>query len=405
MNITYLHQYFNTPKMSGSTRSYEMAKRLVAKGHKVKMITSWREDDCRRGWFETEEAGIRVYWLPVPYSNTMGYQDRIKAFFCFAWKAAMKAASLPADVILATSTPLTIALPGSFAARQQKAPMVFEVRDLWPEIPIAVGALRNPMLQRLAILLERFAYSQSFRIIALSPGMKEGILRTGVPAETTVTVIPNSSDLDFFVSEKVNNMTFRQDHPEIGCMPLILYAGTLGIINNVGYLVDIAAASWNQNFVLKFVVVGDGLEKEKIRKKAYDLGVLDRNLYLYPPVPKHKMPDIFAAADVALSLVLDLKPLWANSANKFFDALASGTPVAINYSGWQADLIETTGAGILLPPNDPNEAAIRLNRFISDKNQLVTSGHSARKLAEEHFNRDRLAEQLEDVLLSAAERT
>jgi thioesterase domain-containing protein len=113
MKITYLHQYFNTPSMSGGTRSYEMAKRLVAKGHEVNMITSWREDDGRKGWFETEEAGIRVHWLPVPYSNKMGFRERINAFIRFAFGAARKAASLPADLVFATSTPLTIALSGA----------------------------------------------------------------------------------------------------------------------------------------------------------------------------------------------------------------------------------------------------------------------------------------------------
>ena len=175
MRITYLHQYFNTPEMSGGTRSYEMARRLVAMGHEVNMITSWREDDGRKGWFETAEAGIKVHWLPVPYSNKMGFKERISAFFRFAWGAARKAASLPADVVFATSTPLTIALPGVYAARRQKAPMVFEVRDLWPELPIAIGALKNPFLQFMARQLELFAYRNSKAIVALSPGMRDGV--------------------------------------------------------------------------------------------------------------------------------------------------------------------------------------------------------------------------------------
>ena len=126
--------------MAGGTRSYEMARRLVAMGHEVNMVTSWREPDGRNDWFTTDEAGIQVHWLPVPYSNHMSYNQRIASFFKFAWGAARKAATLPADVVFATSTPLTISLPGVYAARRQKVPMVFEVRDLWAELPIATVA-------------------------------------------------------------------------------------------------------------------------------------------------------------------------------------------------------------------------------------------------------------------------
>lgn len=405
MRITYLHQYFNTPEMIGGTRSYEMARRLVARGHEINMVTSWREDDGRKEWFETEEGGMRVHWLPVPYANSMGYGERIGAFFRFAWSAASRAAALPADVIFATSTPLTIALPGAYAAWRKNLPMVFEVRDLWPELPIAVGALSNPLLQKAAAALERFAYARSERIVALSPGMKDGVVRAGYPAEK-VSVLPNSADLELFDPERADDKHFRRKHPEIGEAPLIVYAGTLGKINGVDYLPGIAAASKAQGLGLQFAVVGNrGGAEKKVRETARMLKVLGDNFHLYPSVPKREMPNILAAADVALSLFVDLVPMWANSANKFFDALASGTPVAINYGGWQAELLEETGAGIVLPPDDADEAARRLGALVADKNQLHDTGRAARKLAEERFSRDKLALELEQVLLAAVQGT
>lgn len=403
MIITYLHQYFNTPSMSGGTRSYEMARRLVAMGHEVNMVTSWREDDGRNGWFETAEAGIRVHWLPVPYSNTMGFKERVSAFFRFAWGAAKKAASLPADVVFATSTPLTIALPGAYAAKRQKVPMVFEVRDLWPELPIAVGALRNPAIQFAARKLERFAYKKSERIVALSPGMKDGVVRAGYPAKK-VAVIPNSSDLDLFDPEKADKNKFLDARPELHGHPLVVYTGTMGLINGVEYLPLIAAAALDGGSEMRFAVVGGGNQEQKVRGIATQLGVLIKNFFMYPPVSKHDMPNILAAADIALSLFLDLKPMWNNSANKFFDALASGTPVAINYGGWQAELLEENGAGIVLPPNDPGRAAKILSDFVADKSRLKKAGQAARELAEERFSRDKLANELERVLLEAVNR-
>jgi hypothetical protein len=129
--------------MSGGTRSYEMARRMVAAGHEVQMVTSYREPDANRnGWFKTEEAGIQVHWYPVPYSNHMSFFQRIRAFLSFALAARKKAAKLDGDIIFATSTPLTIALPAVPASRKKKIPMVFEVRDLWLKIPVAVEYLK-----------------------------------------------------------------------------------------------------------------------------------------------------------------------------------------------------------------------------------------------------------------------
>ena len=400
MKIIYIHQYFNTPEMSGGTRSYEMARRLVDMGHEVNMVTSWREDDGWTGWFETEEAGIRVHWLPVAYSNRMRYSERVRAFFRFAVGAARKAASLPADVVFATSTPLTIALPGAYAARRQKAPMVFEVRDLWPELPIAMGALRNPLARSAAHRLERFAYWRSSHVVALSPGMRDGVFRAGYPSEQ-ITVIPNSSDLDFFDPSRHETGTFRAAHPELGNAPLVVYTGTMGVINGVTYLPRIAAAARARGSKVQFVLVGRGSEEQAVREEAERLGVLGENFHLFPPVPKAEVPNVLADADLALSFFIDLEPMWANSANKFFDALASGTPVAINYGGWQKDLLEESGSGLVIPPNDPDKAATALEEFIGDRERVVQAGRAARQLAERRFDRDLLAQQLEGVLSSA----
>lgn len=194
LKVIYLHQYFNTPDMSGGTRSYEMARRMVAAGHEVHMVTSTRDPNHRHaGWFVSEEAGIQIHWYPVPYSNDMSYAQRMAAFWSFAIAARKKAIQLEGDVVFATSTPLTIALPAVPAARKKKIPMVFEVRDLWPEMPIAIGALNNPLLRFAARRLEHWAYKNSAAVVALSPGMKAGVVATGYPAER-VAVIPNSSD-------------------------------------------------------------------------------------------------------------------------------------------------------------------------------------------------------------------
>lgn len=396
MRITFLHQYFNTPKMAGGTRSYEMARRLVAMGHEVNMVTSWREPDDRKGWFNTEEAGIKVHWLPVPYSNHMSYNQRILSFFKFAWGAARKAASVPADVVFATSTPLTIAVPGAYAARRQNVPMVFEVRDLWPEVPIAMGALQNPVLIRLAYFLERFAIKNSVAYIALFDRARASLEEKGVDARA-IDVIPNGSDLALFSNgrrDRVRNQLNCHSHTI-----LLVYAGTFGRVNGLDYILDLAERlKNNKKFV--FLMIGEGSEKEKIISGARDRDLLGNNIFIKDGVPKSEIVDYLAAADIVLSTVMPLKILEADSANKVFDGLAAGRFIAVNHGGHLTEILEDSGAGICLE-SDINIAAEQLQKLGDDPDRIEQAKIAARKLAEERFSRDKLAAQFEQVLLRA----
>ncbi|WP_366556750.1 glycosyltransferase family 4 protein [Aquibaculum sediminis] len=399
LRILYLYQYFTTPETYGGTRAYEMGRRLAAQGHDVQVVTSWPEEDGRRGWFQTWEAGMRVHWVPIPYSNLLSYQDRMRAFFTFAWQAARKAATMPADLIFATSTPLTIALPAVYAARRQGIPMVFEVRDLWPELPIAIGALRNPAAISAARWLERFAYRNAEAVVALSPGMHAGIAATGYPADR-ITVIPNSCDNGFFskVSREEARAWLFARHPELQGGPLVGYTGTLGHINAVAYLVEMAALAQSQGSRLRFAVFGEGAEQDMIKALAQEKGVLGRNLWLYPPLPKRDMPYVLGALDLATSLFKNLPEMRHNSANKFFDALAAGRPVLINYGGWQAELLEESGAGLVAPPSKPHFALWQAEELLGAPGRLAAAEEAARTLARERFDRDLLAGQLSDLL-------
>lgn len=401
MHILYLHQYFVPPDGSGGTRSYEMARRLVTAGHKVTLITSSAFFPARyelgEGTTTREIAGIQLRIIDVPYSNRLSYARRIKAFVDFALKATVETIRVKnIDVIFATSTPLTIALPGIMGKLRHRKPMIFEVRDLWPELPIAIGALRNPLVKALAKWLERTAYAASDQVVALSPGMKEGVVRTGYPAER-VTVIPNSCDVELFRQAQPPSGEFFSDMPQFAGLPIVLYAGTFGPINGVDYLVDVAAAMHGIDPKVRFVIAGDGKQKDTVIEKARSQGVLEKNLWLLPPVKKSEMPGLLAASSIATSLFVNLPEMWHNSANKFFDALAAGRPVMINYGGWQADIIRATGAGLVVPPDDPATAARLLHGFLTDSERMSKAREAAMRLADNEFNRDRLFEKLLDV--------
>ena len=399
MKIIYLHQYFNTPDMPGGTRSYEMARRFVAQGHEVHIITSFREARDNQAWFENEVAGIQIHWLPVEYSNHMVFADRIKAFFKFALKSAKKTAELKADLVFATSTPLTIALPAIYASKKQKIPMVFEIRDLWPELPIAIGALKNPITRFFAKVLELFAYRNAASIITLSPGMKDGVLRTGYPSNK-IAVIPNSSDFDLFQVDSSEGKSFRAKRHWLGEKPLLIYVGTFGLINGVDYMVNLAHELFKLNSDLRILLIGDGAEFNKVREQAEACGVLNKNLFIEKSLPKKEIPAVFSAATMASNLVVDIPELRHNSANKFFDALASATPILINHGGWMHNLIESRGCGLAMWQKPINTVAEELEIKLHDSEWLKQASKSAQQLAKESFDRDVLAQQLLFVLES-----
>lgn len=400
MRILYFHQYFNTPAMSGGTRSFEMARRLVAKGHEVHIITSWRIQDDHKGWFVTEEDGIKVHWLSVPYSNYMGNAQRVRAFLHFAFRSALQAASLKADVVFATSTPLTIALPAIYASKRQKIPMVFEVRDLWPELPIAMGALGNPLMRFAAYALEKWAYRNSRAVVALSPGMRDGVCKAGYNIER-VAVIPNSSDNDLFEVDKSVGGQFRLARDWLGDRPLLVYTGTFGAINGVDFLVRVANELLKISPGIRLLLVGDGREFSNVKKLAEDCGVLGINLFIEKEMPKSEMPALLSAADMACALFIDKPEMRSNSANKFFDALAAGKPVLINYGGWMVDLIVQNECGLVVWEKSIEETAAEIALKLADKDWLERAGANAKKLASTRFDRDVLSGQLEQVLLSA----
>jgi len=182
----------------------------------------------------------------------------------------------------------------------------------------------------------------------------------------------------------------------------VIYTGALGAVNGVDYLVHAAIRMRDLDPEVQFLIVGHGREWESTRRLAADHGLLDVSVHMWEKVPKSALPVILGAATVSTSLVRPVPALWDNSANKFFDALAAGRPIAINYGGWQSDLIRDTGAGLLLDPQDPELGAVTLAGHVRDELWLKDARAAARHLAVEQFSRDLLFERFEAVLNRSA---
>ena len=379
MNILYLHQYFNTPKMPGSTRSYEFAKHLVGKGHNVYMITSnWQNKSKEK--FSIED-GINVFWAPIFYSNKMGFMSRIKSYLYFILYILKVGRDLNFDFIIASSTPLTIGIPALIYKKIRSVNFIFEVRDVWPQIPIDMGFLKSKFLIYLAKSLEKSIYKNSVKIIALSDGMKKEILKV-IPNSNKVNVITNFSDIKSFYLGKEHGLYFKKKKLKLGKSPLIVYAGSLGRINNVNYILDIAKESNEKSSEIKFLIAGDGFQKKLILSRAKDLGLLNKNFFLFDYFSKKHLPVVLSSATIVSSFFIDLPSMRNNSANKFFDALAAGKPIMLNYGGWQSQLIKQTNAGFVIPNNDPKLAFSIIKEVVFNHQKITLMSKMSKKLSE-----------------------
>jgi glycosyltransferase involved in cell wall biosynthesis len=395
VRILYLHQFFMTRDGSGGTRSYEFARRLVADGDAVTMVTSGPGG-------ERDVDGIRVVEARGGYGDYMratkvGYGRRLLAFGRFALAATAAALRGPRpDVVFATSPPLTMALPAIVAARRWRAPLVFEVRDLWPEAPIQMGALRSPWMRRLARWLERAVYRSASEIVALSPGMRDGIVAAGTdPAR--VTLIPNASDLDLF-SPDLDPGDLRERLGIAGDDFLCAYFGTMGEANDLTQVVDAAALLDAPGIV--FVLQGEGKRRPALEADVRRRGL--GNVVFAPAGDKLAAARLAAASDACMTIFKDVPILATNSPNKLFDTFAAGRPAIVNTDGWQRALVEEHAAGLFARPGDAAHLAEQVRALAADPERARAYGTNARALAEREFDRDLLAARLRGVLERAA---
>ena len=392
MRILYLHQFFMTRAGGGGTRSYEFARHLVAAGHEVTMITAGESRDVEG----IEVVGVGGAYSDYMRATGMGYGRRGAAFARFA--AGATTAALRAhrpNVVFATSPPLTIAMPAVAAARRHRAPLVFEVRDLWPRAPIEMGALQNGAARRVAEAMERWAYRSAAHVVALSPGMAEGVAAAGVPTDR-ITVIPNASDLDLF-SPGVDPGDLRE-RLGVGDAFVASYFGTMGEANDLTQVVEAAALlrERGENGVA-FVLQGEGKRRAELEDEVRRRG-LD-NVILLPGGDKQSAARLAAASNACLTIFKDVPVLATNSPNKLFDTFAAGRPAIVNTDGWQRELVER-GAGLFARPGDPADLADQVLRLRDDPALAKRLGEGARKLAEKEFDRKLLAERLERLLES-----
>lgn len=404
MRVVYFHQYFSTPDGATGIRSFEMAKRLVERGHEVLMVCGSAErgqtglsESFEKGRRRGVVEGIKILEIELGYSNADGLIKRTIAFLKFAVRGISVAFTEDYDLLFATTTPLTAGIPGIVARWLRRKPFVFEVRDLWPELPRAMGVIRNPLVLSAMSVLEWTLYHSANSLIGLSPGIVDGIARRGV-GRSRIVLVPNGCDLGIF-----DNRADPWRPDGVGPSDLMaVFAGAHGIANGLDALLNAAANLKESGRTdIKIVLVGAGKLKPHLQARAEREGLA--NVVFHPPVNKRRLAGLMAATDIGLQ-ILDNVPAfyYGTSPNKFFDYIAAGLPVLINYPGWLADLVRENTCGYAVPPADATAFANALIHAADHRADLPLMGQRARVLGARQFDRrilaDRFVECLEGTL-------
>lgn len=386
MRIVYFYQYFSTPKGSWGTRVYEFASEWVKQGHQVTVVTSvYSKSDISASKFIEDQyfEGINVKVINVTIDNKQPIFKRFFTFIQYAFTSCWFALTLKADIVIASSGPITVGFPGLVARYFRGRKLVFEARDLWPDGAIELGIIKNPIIKKLSYWFEKQCYQASSLIVSLSSGMRDHILARY--PKLNVIDVTNSANIKLFSTPQ----SFY-GRGEILPKKYAIYTGNIGEVNNSRWLFDAAVELYKlKRDDIKILLIGEGqlkneLEQLALKKKIY-------NLIFWGLIPKENLVGLIQASMVSLVPLKGEKVLDTSSPNKFFESLASGIPVIQTTNGWMKDFLELHKVGFTLNPNDPKALAETLIFLDSNPELLTELGKNASLIASKEFDKSNLA--------------
>jgi glycosyltransferase involved in cell wall biosynthesis len=352
-----------------------LAKALVDRGGKVQVVTG----SDFTSYQIKEIEGIEVHYLPIRYSNYFGYWKRIFSFLRFILSIGVHAGKFRnAHVCYAISVPLTIGLVARYIKWKYKIPYIFEVGDLWPDVPIELDVIQNPFLKNLLWRMERKIYTKAHFIVALSPAIQEAIRKK--ITRKSVFMIPNMADVEFFKPE----LKKPELEEKFVCQGkfVIAYLGAMGFANGLEYVLSCAKACHEKNLPVQFLLAGDGVEKENLKQKSNEMKLT--NLAFIEFQNREGIKELMNVADAIFVCYRNASILEAGSPNKFFDGLAAGKLIIVNFSGWIRKEIEEAHCGFYVDPQNPDSIGKPLEEIITNnklKEYQARSQHLAEKFS------------------------
>jgi len=403
MKILFLLQIFETPNDTGSDRHFYFAKKFAQAGHEVCVITGnvdYKNAKKRftnsSGVVEKSIDSVLIKYVPV-YTDFRGsFFKRFIFFLSFMFSSFWFALREPkVDVVYAVSTPLSVGLLGVFASKIRNKPFVFEVTDIWPDAAVHTGVIKNRLIIYFAEVIERFCYNMSDRIICLTNGIAETIIRKGVHPNKT-KLIPNGVDFDLFkVIGDSTRVAVRKQY-NFDDKFVLMYLGAHGRYNSLETIVTAAEILRDHNDIL-FVFVGDGDAKAKLIE--YVMKRQLRNVKFIGTVSRLDSVELLACADTFLLPNRKGDFFKGNLPNKLFDFLAAGKPIIVAGHGETADLVQAAGAGLVVDAENSEQLAKAiLDIYQAGTDQNASMGSSGRAYVEKNFSRNAQADLLLNLI-------
>ncbi len=392
MNILLIHQHFNIPESGGAIRSYYLATALAHKGHRVTVITSCACNEGRH----VEMEGIEIVYLPVPYNNRFSFIARSRAFVEFAF-LAMRAA-IPYrhyDVCYAISVPLTVGLCARWLKWRYRMPYWFEVGDLWPDAPIELGFIRNKFFIWLLRKFEKSIYREATGVVALSEPIRQAVL-SKIPT-CRVETIPNMADCDFYLPQAKDPKLEAQLGTEGSFV--VAYIGALGMANGLHHFIACASEAQTKKLPVAFLVCGDGamLEELKLETAKRELS----NVTFTGFVNRDRVREILQVTDAVFVSYLPSPILETGCPNKYFDGLAAGKLILVNFGGWIRKEIEDAGCGAFIDQKDPGSFEHQLQPYLADRSRLNEAQHRARELGVQKYSRSQVSARFTSLFVAS----
>ena len=346
--------------------------------------------------------GINVIQLEINYSNSMNFIDRSIKFIKFSFTGINLTFKIKPNLIFATSTPLTVSLPGIIFRWLYGVPFVFEVRDLWPQLPVAMGVLKNSFIINILKILENISYLSADSIIGLAPGICEEISKKNI-GNKKISLIPNIADLDFFKGSTTSNdknLEFLKEYDAsiIDASLVAAFTGAHGIANGLENLIEVALELKRlKRNDIKILFIGEGSKKDQLINLAKTKKL--RNCIFIKSLPKNKLAIILKeSVDLGLMVLQNIPEFYnGTSPNKFFDYLACGLPVLNNYPGWLSQMIKENNLGIIVEPNNNKFLAKKLIYLADNKEVLEEMSKNCMNFSKK-FNQELLSDKFLDII-------
>ncbi|MBU3659564.1 MAG: glycosyltransferase family 4 protein [Flavobacteriales bacterium] len=399
MKILLIHQYFLEENDPGGSRWNEISKVWTDLGHEVTVVSGMMHangneklKEYKGKYFVKKQQGkVNVLRCHVSESYNKGFAGRLWGYFSFMFSSlwgGLFYVKGKFDIVIVTSPPLFVGFSGYLISRFKRIPLVFEIRDLWPESAIDTGVLTNKLIINLAFRFEKFIYKKSKLINVLTPAFYETLKTVkGVSVEKLI-MIPNAAD--FSLSEKLLNefdsSEFRKFLGIEGKF-VITYVGAHGVANHLQQVLEAGKKLEDTNVL--FLLIGQGMEKEKLKKMASDMNV--KNVRFIDPVPKEEVFKYILASDMGASILKNVDTFKTVYSNKTFDYMSCKKPILMAIDGVSRKLVEDANAGCFVEPENAESFNSVIRNYIQNPILLTQQGENGYNYAKENFDREKLA--------------